>query len=128
MAPSWTAAPSPRPGGPPDAVPVSANVAVLAAGLLLLALSTSATAAVVRGPREEPSPLALLVLRAVGGGGGLGDGVGPVAAQLEDVVDYRRAPPIQTVDGDLADTMFLRAAKRQVRYHQCYFNPISCFG
>lgn len=28
---------------------------------------------------------------------------------------------------DLGDTVFLRAAKRQVRYHRCYFNPISCF-
>ncbi|KAE8745392.1 Allatostatin C [Frankliniella occidentalis] len=123
MAPSWTPLPSPRPAG----------CALLSVGLLLLALGV-ASAAVVRGQREEANPLTLLLLRGLGGAPA--GALVAEAVQLDDGMDVpsssaaalRRMPPVQAADGDLGDTIFLRAAKRQVRYHQCYFNPISCFG
>lgn len=52
-----------------------------------------------------------------------------LAGLVDAVVSSARASPNRVApDGELGDTAFLRAAKRQVRYHQCYFNPISCFG
>ncbi|XP_034242426.1 uncharacterized protein LOC117645960 [Thrips palmi] len=124
--------------------------------LLVLLVCDAASAAVVRGQRTHAAndeaytgslnalnPLALLVLRAMASD----DAAAPAAvldpmasnddmAGLEAAVSSARASPSRAFtalaaaapDGDMGDTAFLRTAKRQVRYHQCYFNPISCFG
>lgn len=62
-----------------------------------------------------------------------GDELDALKSAATDVVASPRASSFRTASepgavGDLGDPVYLRAAKRQVRYHQCYFNPISCFG